>query len=113
MPLRLHADECVDGRILAGLHRRVTNIVTAEEEGLLGATDEQQPERATSLGRVLVTADRDFFAIASSILARGGSFQGLLFIQPRATVGEAVRKIADAAKTVEPAEMRDRIEWIP
>jgi predicted nuclease of predicted toxin-antitoxin system len=113
LPLRLYADECVDGRILAGLHRRGIDVVTAEEEGLLGATDEQQLERATTLGRALLTADRDFFAIATSLIARGESFPGVLFIQPRATVGEAVRSIADAAKTLESAEILDRIEWIP
>lgn len=113
MSLRLYADECVDGRILAGLHRRGVDLVTADSEGLLGATDEQQLERATSLGRVLVTADRDFFALTQLLLERGDPFPGILFVQPRATVGEAVRLIVAAAGALEPASMVNRIEWIP
>jgi hypothetical protein len=42
MALDLYADECVDHRIVTGLRRREISVVTAQDEGLLGATDERQ-----------------------------------------------------------------------
>ena len=113
MPLRLYADECVNARIVAGLRRRSVDVVTAADERLLSASDEQHLERATALGRAIVTSDRDFLVIVSGLLIGGGFFPGLLFIQPRSAVGEAVRRIAQTAKAFDPNNIENRIEWIP
>lgn len=113
MSLRLYADECVDGRIVAGLRRRGIDLVTAGDQRLLGASDEQHLQRATVLGRVIVTSDRDFFAIVNRLLAGGKSFPGLIFVQPQVNVGEALRAIEEAAEFKGPGEMENRIEWVP
>ena len=113
MALRLYVDECVNARIVAGLRRRGVDVVTAADEGLLSASDEPHLERPTALGRTIVTSDRDFFAIVSAVLISGDSFRGLIFIQPRSTLGEAVRRIAQAAKAFDPKDIENRIEWIP
>jgi hypothetical protein len=39
LPLRLYADECVNGRIVIGLRRRGVDVVTAEDQGLIAASD--------------------------------------------------------------------------
>src|SRR5271156_6849716 len=57
------------------------------------------------------TSDRDFFPIADDLMAREAPFLGMFFIQPRATVGDAVRIIAEAALSLEPSVMANRIEW--
>ena len=113
MPLRLYADECVDGRVLAGLRRRGFDVLTAQEEGLLAASDQQHLERASELGRTIVTADQDFLVIVRDLHSRGLPFPGLLYIQPGTSVGEAVRAIADAAEILDPADMDSWVEWIP
>jgi hypothetical protein len=87
--------------------------VTAAEQGLLGAPDEQHVARAAALGRVIVTADHDFLTIANELFSRGTPFPGLLFIQPQTSVGEAVRAIEDVASFREPAEMANWIDWVP
>jgi hypothetical protein len=112
LPLRLYADECVSARIVAGLRRRRIDIVTAADERLLSAPDEQHLERATDLGRVIVTFDRDFLVIVNGLLDGGGSFPGLIFVQPRASIGKAVRGIVEAAGIFEPVDIENRIEWI-
>jgi hypothetical protein len=68
--------------------------------------------RAIALGRTLVTSDRDFFTIAD-LITRQTPFPGMFFIQPRATIGEAVRIIAEAAKVLDASAMQSRIEWVP
>jgi predicted nuclease of predicted toxin-antitoxin system len=111
--LSLYADECVDARIVAGLRRRGVDILTAGEQGLLSASDAQQMERATALGRAFVTADQDFLVIVRDMHVRGAPFPGVFFIQEGTPVGEAVRNIADAAEILGPADMASWLEWIP
>jgi hypothetical protein len=111
--LKLYADECVDARIVAGLRRRGVDVHTAAEQGLLAANDDEQMKRATALGRVLVTADRDFLAIVRDLHARGAPFPGMFFIQEGTPLGTAVRNIADAAEILEPTDMVGWLEWIP
>jgi hypothetical protein len=113
LPLRLYADECVNGRIVIGLRRRGVDVVTAEDQGLISAGDSDQIARAIALGRTLVTSDRDFFTIADDLMARQTPFPGMFFIQPRATIGEAVRIIGEAAKVLDAPAMESRIEWVP
>jgi predicted nuclease of predicted toxin-antitoxin system len=113
VPLRLYADECVNARIVEGLRRRGVDVVTAADQSLLSASDEQHVERATALGRTVVTSDRDFIAIVKGVLTREGSFPVIIFIQPRSALGEAVRRIAEAAKVLDPADIENGIEWIP
>jgi hypothetical protein len=111
--LRLYADECVNGRIVIGLRRRGVDVVTAEDEHLLSRSDRDQMVHAAALGRVFVTSDRDFFPIADDLMGRQAPFLGMFFIQPRATIGDAVRIIAEAAMNLELSAMQNRIEWVP
>ena len=113
MPLRLYADECVDGRIVAGLRRRGIDVVTAAEEGLLSASDVDQMNRASALARTVVTADQDFLVIAADLQARDVTFPGVLYILQGTPLGEAIRAIADAAEVLDPDDMSNWVEWIP
>ena len=86
MPLRLYADECVNARVVAGLRRRGVDIATAADNGLLFPlrTSCTWSARIT-LGRAVITSDRDFLVIVeAAILIRGESFPGLIFIHSRA-----------------------------
>ncbi len=104
MALRLYADECVDARIVSALRARGVDIVNAAELGLLGAHDAVHVERATALGRIVISADTDFLAILPA--------DGLLFIKPNTPLGEAISRIETIATTGNPMQMRGRIEWI-
>ena len=87
--------------------------MTAHDEGLLSASDHRQMERASELGRTVVSADQDFLAIVHDLLTRGIRFPGLLYIQSGTSVGEAIRAIAVAAEILDPADMESWVEWIP
>ncbi len=113
MPLRLYADECVDARVVAGLRRRGVNITTAGDQGLLGRPDEHHLLRAAELGRIVVTCDGDFLRLVRERTERRERHDGLIFILPRTTVGDAVRAIALAAEVLDPPDMADWIEWVP
>ena len=113
MTPRFYGDECVDVRDVEGIRRREIGFVTARDEGMLGASDEQQLERAIALGCVLVSGDRDMLRLAHARIASGAPFPGLVFIKPGAGVGEVVRAIVEIAEILAPEDMVNRIEWIP
>lgn len=111
-PLRLYADECISGHLVAGLRSRGIDIMTAAEEGLLGAEDPQQLARAVTINRTLVTSDEDHLRLVNQLLQDGQDFPGLIFILPRTSVGAALRSIVALAETTEAPALRNRIEWI-
>ena len=113
MPLRLFADECVDARVVAGLRRRGVDIITASDECLLHASDEEQFARATHLGRPIVTADHDFLRLACGHWETGTPFPGIILIQPATRVGDAVHAIALLATVLNSGDMSNWVEVVP
>jgi len=113
LAITLCADECVDARIVAGLRRRGVDVVTAAEVGLLGSSDERHMEKAQSLARAILSSDQDFLVLAHRCATDGVPFPGLVFIQPKATVGEATRAIALLAMLLSSEEIAGWIEWVP
>lgn len=113
MPLRLFADECVDARVVAGLRRRGIDIITAADECLLHASDEEQFARATHLGRPIVTADHDFLRLACGHWETGTPFPGVILIQPATRVGDAVHAIALLATVLNSDDMSNWVEVVP
>ena len=70
--------------------------------------------RATQLGRVLFSQDRDLLVLADQWLQRGRDFAGLIYAhQLSVTIGEAVRDLALIAQVLEPEDMQNRVEFIP
>ena len=112
MPLRLYADECVNGHLVAGLRRRGIDIVAALDENLLGADDPQQLARAIALDRTLVTGDEHFLSAVKQLLREGRDFPGLILILPRTSVAAALRSIIVLVEATEAPDMRNRIEWV-
>ena len=113
MALLIHADECVDSRIVGGLRQQSVDVLTAKDLGLLSATDEEHLASATEKGRVLLTADDDFLALTKVRLASGEHFVGLIYIRPNAPIGATIRAIVDLTKTLTPKQMLNWIEWVP
>lgn len=113
MALLLYADECVDARIVAGLRRRGVDAVAAADAGLLGRPDEIQLEHARVLARVVLSCDQDFLVLAHRCATDGIPFPGLIFIQPKATIGAVIRAVALLSTLLSPAEIADWIEWVP
>lgn len=111
--LSVYADECVDARIVDALRRGGVDVATAADGGLLGASDSVHVEKATAFGRVIISADQDFLCLASELMAAGTPFPGLVFITPRAPIGEAVRGILLVVEVLEPADMVNHVEWVP
>jgi hypothetical protein len=69
-------------------------------------------ERATALGRAILTADEDFFVIVRDRFARNVSFPGLMFLKAHIDLGHAIRAIIHTADAIDPAA-QNWIKWLP
>ena len=114
MSVPLYIDHHVNGAITQGLRNRDVDVITCAEDGTDQWDDAQILERATQLGRAVFSQDDDFLAIADEWLENGHDFTGVIYAHQLAiTIGQAIRDLELIAKVLGPAEMRNRIEFLP
>ena len=114
MSLKYYFDQHVQGPIAEGLRRLGTDVLTSEDDGMKRAEDDELLERATALGRILVTNDEDFTVIARTWQATGRPFAGIVYItQQQIPYGRAIEDLQLIAEGYTPDEMANRVEYIP
>ena len=114
MATRLYMDVHVPQSITDQLRRRGVDVVTAFEDGLHEASDDQLLERARQLNRVIFTQDIRFMALAQAWQRQQRPCAGLLFgHQLGGTIGEYVRHLELIAKASEPDEWANVVERLP
>lgn len=114
MAIAYYADVHVPAAVTEGLQRREVDVVTSTDDGTREWADEDLLRRATELGRVLVTQDRDFLAIAADWLGSGRVFAGIVYShQERIAVGQLVYQLELLAKCGEPGEFQNQVYYLP
>lgn len=73
------ADENIDRRLVLRLREAGLDIVTVVELGMAGASDAIVLDTARDAGRVVLTQDGDFGALA---VHRGDPYVGILYLRP-------------------------------
>ena len=114
MTVGLYFDVHIPRAILIGLRARGVDVLTAQEDNQSRAKDPALLDRATGLGRVLVSSDADLLVEAHKRQAEGGTFAGLVHAHPmRVSIGTCVEDLELIAMAGEPDDMRDRVEFLP
>jgi Domain of unknown function (DUF5615) len=114
MSVPLYMDHHVKAAITEGLRNRAVDVITCAEDGTDQSDDEVILARATQLGRALFTQDDDFLVLADEWLRTGRDFAGVIYAEQLGiTIGQAIRDLDLIAKVLEPAEMKNRIEFLP
>ncbi|MBC8117180.1 MAG: DUF5615 family PIN-like protein [Candidatus Saccharimonas sp.] len=114
MAIAYYADVHVPSAVTEGLQRREVDVVTSADDGTREWADEELLRRATELGRVLVTQDRDFLGIAADWRAGGRMFAGIVYShQERMAVGQLVHQLELLAKCGEPGELLNQVYYLP
>ena len=67
MTFALYMDENVHGAITTGLRLRDVDVVTIQEDNRAGLADPLVLDRATELGRVIFSQDREIFSWKHSV----------------------------------------------
>jgi len=75
----LYLDHHVHAAITEGLRRRGVDVITAHEDGAAEFEDEKPLQRATQLGRMLFSQDKDLLILTNQWLEAGIEFSGLVY----------------------------------
>jgi len=107
--IKYHLDEHIAGAVASGLRLRCIDVTTTLDQGLGGASDLRQREHATSCGRIFVTCDSDFVAIA----AAGKAHAGIVFWSAKKrSVGQLVLDLVLLARIATADDMTNGIELL-
>jgi predicted nuclease of predicted toxin-antitoxin system len=96
----LLADENIHPGVIQGLRSRGRDVRTVAEEGLQGRDDPDILRRAHSQGRVVMTHDSDFGALA---IRAGEPLVGIVFLRPGHISSLVVLEMLDAIDAETPA----------
>ncbi len=107
--VRFHLDENVDPAIALGLRRRGIDVTTTPEEGLRQSSDERQLDFAMQAGRILVTHDDDFLALANA----GVPHAGIAYCHSEMrSIGQIVGGLLLIWDCLSPEEMQNHVEFL-
>lgn len=107
-------DEHVARAVTVALRQRGLDVITAQEDGRSGASDDELLDRATELGRALFTQDDDLLAEARWRQSTGRPFAGVIYAhQLRITIGALVGDLALVAETVHDRELVNVVLFLP
>lgn len=114
MNVAFYADVHVPTAVIEGLRLRGVDMLRAQDDGMEEAADLAILDRATSLGRVVLTQDDDFLAEATRRQRLGVRFSGVVYgHQLRTTVSSLVHDLTLIAAVMSSDEMADHIEYLP
>lgn len=114
MTIALYMDEHIRRAITNGLKLRGIDVITVQEDGRTGSPDSILLDRATELNRVIFTQDDDFLVIANCRQQERVKFSGVIYgHQQYVTVGECVRDLEIIAKSSEPEDLVNQVQYLP
>jgi hypothetical protein len=112
--VKLYMDVQVRRAVTEGLRRRGVDVITAQEDDCARLPDPALLDRAQELSRAIFSQDDDMLAEASRRQQQGETFAGVIYAhQLRITTGQTVRDLELIAKVYEPADIENRVEFLP
>jgi predicted nuclease of predicted toxin-antitoxin system len=112
--LSLYMDQHVPASITRALLQRGLDVITAHDDGRAEAEDRVILDRATELGRVVFTRDRDFLALGRAAQSTGVEFSGIIDAhQLQVTIGQAVRDLEMICHSLTWDEIRSQVLFLP
>jgi hypothetical protein len=114
MPVALYMDVHVPQAVTEQLLRRHVDVLTAIEDEAAALADDDLLVHCAGLGRLLVTFDVRFKAMAEDWQRSGRQFGGLVYAHPlRVSIGQLVKDLELIAKATEQSEWPGIIEHLP
>lgn len=107
-------DVHVPKAVTVQLRRSGVDAITAQEDRHAQVDDDVLMDRATELGRVLVSQDKDLLAEAGRRQGANVTFSGLAHYRPREiSIGSLVTDLRIIAEASDPSEWLNRVEYLP
>jgi Domain of unknown function (DUF5615) len=109
-----YMDHNIQGAVVEALRARGVDCITATQDAATTLDDDALLDRATQLGRVLVTYDKDFFAIHAARLSAGRQMGGIIHSLPtQITIGQLIDDLELISLASEPDELRNSLVRLP
>ena len=107
-------DEHVHRAITSGLRLRGVDVLSVQEDGLMGISDPQILDRATALQRVLFTQDNDFLVEANRRQQNGIYFPGVIYgHQMLVSIGDCIRDLELIAQVGKTEDLANSVRYLP
>lgn len=114
MSIPLYMDVHVPYAMTLELRLRGVDVLTAQEDGAGELQDSKLLDRASTLGRVLVTHDADFLQEAAQRQENAVRFAGIIYAhQLDITIGQCVRDLELIARASDPEDWVNWVEFLP
>ena len=111
--MKIYCDENIESAIVEGLKRRGIQVISTQDTGDLGKSDEYHLERASKLGAVILTHDVDLLKIAHRWTQEGKEHKGILYAHPlNLSVGECIRMVELVTQVLTEEEMKNHVEFL-
>jgi predicted nuclease of predicted toxin-antitoxin system len=112
--LALYMDVHVPAAITRALRRRGFDVLTAQEDGRAMIDDPALLDRASILGRVVFSRDRDFLAEAVRRQWSGLPFGTVVYAhQQHVSIGRCIEDLALIASALKPDEASGQLIFLP
>jgi hypothetical protein len=106
--IKFYTDEHVPNAVVTGLRRRGVDVLTTQEAGMMGASDEEHLALAMREGRIIFTQDDDFLRLH----AAGINHAGIAYVHQRTSVGDIIRGLMLIHQVLTPGDMRNHLEYL-
>ncbi len=114
MTVGLYFDVHVDHAIAAQLRLRQVDVLTAQDDDADRFSDDLLLQRASELGRPLVTHDIRLQAMANEWQRQGRAFCGVIFGHlMQVSIGQCVKDLEILAKATDPADWVSSVLRLP
>lgn len=111
---KLYMDEHVPAPVTYGLRLVGVDVITSVEDGADGIPDPLLLDRATGLGRILFTQDRDFLKIGAERQSEGKFFFGIVYApQRRLATGRMIEDLELIVKATTLEDVNNRVRYLP
>lgn len=106
--IKLYTDEHVAAAVVAGLRRREVDVLTTQEAGLLGTSDEEHLALAANQGRVIFTQDDDFLCLHN----KGFKHSGIIYAHQQTPIGNIIRGLMLIYQVLDASDMQNHVEFL-
>jgi len=106
--IRFYTDEHIATAVIRGIRRHGIEVLSVPDTGMFGATDDEHFMRAQADGRVIITQDQDFLAIAANNPGHGG----IIFAAQSVRIGAMIAGVVRIHQTLDPPDMIGRVEYL-
>lgn len=106
--IKFYTDEHVPKSVVKALRRRGVDVLTTQDAGMVGNSDEEHLALAISQNRVVFTQDDDFLRLH----AKGIKHTGIVYAHQQTLIADIVRGLMLIYQVLDISTMQNHVEFL-